>query len=120
MLEKEIRAIHANTDGIVVKLDPDEEDVQKAVAAAKDADVIVLGMCSGIIFKKQVNLYNALKALGKTMIVVAMESPCDIELVPDCDNYIATYGAARDWMKVAAMRMFGLTDVNAKPAITLK
>lgn len=119
MLEKEIRAIHANTAGIVVKLDPDEEDVEKAVAAAKDADIIVLGMCSGIIFKKQVNLYNALKALGKTLIVVAMESPCDIELVPDCDNYIATYGVARDWMKVAAGRMFGLTDVNAKPAVTI-
>ena len=119
MLEKEIRAIHANTDGIVVKLDPDEEDIQKAVALSEDADIIVLGMCSGIIFRKQVNLYNALKALGKTMIVVAMESPCDIELVPDCDNYIATYGAARDWMKVAAMRIFGLTDINAKPAITI-
>lgn len=119
MLEKEIKSIHTNTSGIVVKLDPDEEDVQKAVEASKDADIIVLGMCSGIIFKKQVNLYNALKALGKTMIVVAMESPCDIELVPDCDNYVATYGAARDWMKVAAMRMFGLTDINAKPAITI-
>lgn len=119
MLEKEVKAIHANTSGIVIKLDPDEEDIAKAVAVAEDADVIVLGMCSGIIFRKQQNLYNALNALGKTLVVVAMESPCDIELIPDCKNYIMTYGAARDWMKVAAMRMFGLTDINAKPAITI-
>ena len=118
MLEREIRAIHKNTDGIVVKLNPDNEDIQKAVAVAESADIIVLGMCSGIIFTNQEKLYRELKALGKTLIVVAMESPCDIELVSDCDNYIATYGAARDWMKVAAMRMFGLTDINAKLPIT--
>jgi len=119
MLEKEIRAIHADTTGIVVKLDLDGTDVQKAVETAKEADVIVLGMCSGIIFGNQVKLYRALKELGKTMIVVAMESPCDIELVPDCENYVATYGVARDWMKVASGRIFGLTDINAKPAITI-
>jgi beta-N-acetylhexosaminidase len=119
MLEKEIRAIHENTDGIVIKLDPDNEDIQKAVAVAKNADIIVLGMCSGIIFTNQERLYRELKVLGKPLIIVAMESPCDIELVPDCANYIATYGAARDWMKVAAMRIFGLTDINAKPAITI-
>lgn len=119
MLEKEIRAIHKNTNGIVVKLDPGKEDIEKAIEVAKDADVIVLGICSAIIFTKQVELYNALKRLGKILVVVAMESPCDIELVSDCDNYVATYGAARDWMKVAAERIFGLTDVNAKPSITI-
>lgn len=119
MLQKEVKAIHENTNGVVIKLDPDEKDIKTAVDTAKDADIIVLGMCSAIIFKNQVPLYEALKALGKPMVVVAMESPCDIELIPDCTDYIATYGAARDWMKVAAQRMFGLTDINAKPAITI-
>ena len=117
MLAKEVRALHENTCDIVLPLDPKEEDVKKAVELAKDADIIVLGMCSGIIFRGQKPLYDALNALGKKMVVVAMESPCDLELVPDCRNYIATYGAARDWMRTAARRMFGLTDINAKPAI---
>ena len=117
--EKEIKAIHENTNGLMVKLDPDEEDIKKAVELAKDSDVIILGMCSAIIFKNQVPLYEALEKLGKTMIVVAMESPYDIELIPNCKNYIATYGAARDWMKVTAMRIFGQTDVNAKSPITI-
>lgn len=120
MLEKEIRAIHNNTDGLVVKLDPDAKDIQAAAALAQNSDVIVLGMCSAIIFTEQVRLYETLRALGKPVIVVAMESPYDIELIPDCENYIATYGAARDWMKVAAMRMFGQTNTNAKPAITIE
>jgi len=51
------------------------------------------------------------------MVVVAMVSPCDIELVPDSTDYITTYGAARDWMRVAARRLFGITDVNAKMPI---
>jgi len=32
---------------------------------------------------------------------------------------VAAYGVARDWMKVASGRIFGLTDINAKPAITI-
>ena len=119
MLEKEIKAIHPQTSGIVVKLDPDEDDIKMAVDTAKDADIIVLGMCSGIIFDNQTALYKALKSLSKPMIVVAMESPCDIELIPDCTDYIATYGAARDWMKAAAMYMFGLTDTNPEPPIEI-
>ena len=119
MLEKEIRAIHANTDGIVVNLDPDDKDISNAIKKAEQADVIVLGICSAIIFKKQAVLYEALKQLNKPIIVVAMESPCDIELVPDCTDYIATYGAARDWMRVAAERIFGLNQVNAIPSIKL-
>jgi len=116
---KEISAIHKDTKGLMVKLDPDDEDIEKSVEFAKDCDIIILGMCSAIIFKNQVKLYDELKKLGKTIIVVAMESPYDIELIPDCKNYIATYGAARDWMKVAALRIFGKTNINAKSPITI-
>ena len=119
MLMKEIKTIHENTNGVVVKLNPEKEDIDIAVETAKDADVIVFGMCSGIIFRNQVALYEALRDLGKDMIVVAMESPCDIELVPDCSDYIATYGVARDWMRVAARRIFGLTDINGRVPITI-
>lgn len=119
MLEKEIRAIHENTSGLIVKLNPDAEDIENAVEFAKDSDIIVLGICSAIIFKNQVQLYEKLEKLGKTLIVVAMESPCDIELISQCKNYIATYGVARDWMKIASMKIFGQTDVNAKLPITI-
>lgn len=120
MLQKEISSIHKNTNGIIVKLDPDETDIKTAAELAKDSDIIILGMCSAIIFKNQVNLYKELLKLNKTLIVVAMESPYDIELIPDCKNYVATYGVARDWMKVAAMRIFGQTDVNGKSPITIQ
>ncbi len=119
MLQKEIGAIHQNTSGLVLKLDPDDSDIAAAVELAKSSDIIILGMCSAIIFKNQVKLYRELAKLNKTLIVAAMESPYDIELIPDCKNYIATYGVARDWMKVAAMRIFGQTDVNGKSPITI-
>lgn len=120
MLAKEIAAIHNNTDGLIVNLDPTDDDIKNAVNFCKNSDVIVLGMCSGIIFKKQQDLYNAIKRLGKTVIVVAMESPCDIELVTDVKNYIATYGVARDWMKVAAKGIFGEIKLDAKPSIKIE
>ena len=119
MLEKEVRAIHGNTTGMIVKLDPDQADICAAVKGAQEADVVILGMCSAVIWENQVKLYQALEELGKQMIVVAMESPCDIELIPDCENYIAVYGVARDWMKAAAKRIFGMLDVNAKPSVEI-
>ena len=120
MLYKEILAFNKNTNGIITKLDPDEDDIKNAVELCSDSDVIVFGSCSAIIFKNQVKLYNALKALNKTLIVVAMESPCDIELFDGVTDYVATYGVARDWMKVASKGIFGELQLNAKPSITLK
>ena len=119
MLEKEICAIHKDTEGIVIRLNPEKEDIEKAVALAEKSDVVILGMCSAIIFKNQLELYKELQKTGKTIIVVAMESPYDIELIPDVKGYIATYGAARDWMRVAAERIFGMNEINAKPAIEI-
>lgn len=120
MLQKEIAAICENTNGLVTKLDPDDGDIAAAVELSKDSDIIILGMCSAIIYKNQAKLYKALSGLNKTLIVVAMESPCDIELISDCTDYVATYGAARDWMRVAAMRIFGQTDVNGTCPVTIK
>ena len=120
MLYKEILAFNKNTNGIITKLDSDEDDIKNAVELCSDSDVIVFGSCSAIIFKNQVKLYNALKALNKTLIVVAMESPCDIELFDGVTDYVATYGVARDWMKVASKGIFGELQLNAKPSITLK
>lgn len=119
MLEKEICAIHKDTEGIVIRLNPEKEDIEKAVALAEKSDVVILGMCSAIIFKNQLELYKELQKTGKTIIVVAMESPYDIELIPDVKGYVATYGAARDWMRVAAERIFGMNEINATPAIEI-
>ena len=119
MLEKEICAIHKDTESIVIRLNPEKEDIEKAAALAEKSDVVILGMCSAIIFKNQLELYKELQKTGKTIIVVAMESPYDIELIPDVKGYVATYGAARDWMRVAAERIFGLNEINAKPAIEI-
>jgi UDP-N-acetyl-D-mannosaminuronic acid transferase (WecB/TagA/CpsF family) len=120
MLYKEVKAIHNDTKGLVISLNPSDDEISKATLFAKDSDVIILGVCSGIIFKKQSDLYNALNSLNKTLIVVAMESPCDIEYMQDVKNYVATYGVARDWMKVAAKGIFGEIEINAKPAVDIK
>ena len=120
MLLKEVKAIHNDTSGLIVKLNPTDADIKKAVEFCADADTIILGTCSGIIFKNQQILYNELEKLGKKLIVVAMESPCDIELFPSCKNYVATYGVARDWMKVASKGIFGEMTLDAKPSINLK
>ena len=120
MLYKEVKAIHNDTSGLMLSLNPTEAEISSAKEFCLDADVIILGVCSGIIFTNQKLLYNELNSLGKTLIVVAMESPCDIEYMQNVKNYVATYGVARDWMKVAAKGIFGELKLDAKPSIDVK
>ena len=54
------------------------------------------------------------------MIVVAMDSPYDYEVLENpCRNYIATYGAVAASMYAAVAVMKGLLDGNAVPPVDI-
>ncbi len=120
MLIKEVQGVCPDAKGLMTKLNPTDEDIEKALELGKNSDIIIFGSCSAIIHTNQAVLYNKLKELGKTLIVVAMESPCDIELFCGVKNYIATYGPARDWMNVAVKAIYGKTNADAKCPVCLE
>lgn len=81
---------------LVTAKDPDEEDIARAVAQAKNAEKIVLTTCNAHLFRGQLALARALAETGKPMMIVALRNPYDIPLLPDCACKIATYDYSLD------------------------
>ena len=87
----------------------------------KNSDVVVIGICNAIIYDKQVGLVNEITkaANGKTVVIVAMDSPYDAELFKDAKNFVCTYGVSADSMYAAVDYMSGKLTKSAKPPVTI-
>ena len=78
-----------------VSENPAPAEEQKALAAARKAERVVLGTYHWLssLPQEQLRLYRALKSLGKPLYVVALGNPDDLTyLVPAPEGYLATYG----------------------------
>lgn len=64
------------------QLNPDDEKIAQAVAAAKGASCIVLGCYNACFQPGQAKLMRALAALDAPLVVVALRSPYDLALAP--------------------------------------
>ncbi len=120
MLYKAVRKVWGG-DCIVTKLKPTEAEQEKVREAVGKYDTIVLGTCNAILYEEQAKLANFLLAqTGKTVIVVAMDSPYDIEVMPTVGNYICTYGAVAASMQAAVEVMTGALKGDAVPSVTIR
>lgn len=120
MLPKAVASKFKNTEKLMIHLNPTEEDKKICLEKAKNADLIIFGMCNGIIYEKQEPVVKALHNTGKQLIVVGMDSPYDVELVPYVDGFIATYGVANDSMTAALDVICGNKKGDAKCPVTIK
>jgi beta-N-acetylhexosaminidase len=120
MLIQAVRNIHENTTGYMAKLNPTEKDISEVVKLAEDSDAIVIGTCNVVLYPNQVSLLKALQNSGKSIIVVAMESPYDIEELSGIENYLCTYGVSNDSMEAAAEVIFGTLKPTGKLPVKVK
>ena len=81
---------------------------------------MVFVSCYDILYENQGVLAKKLFETGKTLVVVAMNSPFDIEKIRFVKNYICTYGVSAQWIKTAAKSIFGKRTANAEPFGELK
>ena len=101
-------------------LRPTELEHKRIVAAAANYDTIIFGAVNAILYKEQAELINAiLKLENKRVIVVAMDSPYDYEVLDECDNYICTYGAVAASMYAAVSVISGDLEGNAVPPVDI-
>lgn len=119
MLINAVSATYENTEGLMTKLNPTEDDIKAAAELAKGADVVILGLCNAIIYSNQEDLAKAVYEANNNVIVVAMDSPYDVELVPYIDNFVATYGVAAASMYAAVDVIAGKKEGNAKCPVTI-
>ncbi len=108
-------------DCIMTKLKPTERELEQVREAAKGYDTVVLGACNAILYGEQAKLANELLAVkGPAVIVVAMDSPYDFEVMPGVENYICTYGAVAASMEAAVDVMTGKLKGDAVPPVPIK
>ncbi len=96
MLYKAVASEFPNCDGMVVKLQPTQDEIFKVNAMLPQFDTVIVGTCNAFLYESQAKLVQDIVAAKKEKaIVVAMDSPYDCEIVPEVQNYICTYGVAR-------------------------
>ena len=74
-----------------IPVNPGADEIKAVIQDVADCDVILYGSYNAIQFPGQVELFNALKAAGKQIVLVSLRVPYDILLMPGTDAYIAAY-----------------------------
>jgi beta-N-acetylhexosaminidase len=99
--------------GLVVSERPDAAEIARALALAAEVERILLGTYHWLtpLPREQLALYDALRALGKPLYVVALGNPTDLvyfDTPPD--GYLATYGY-REVQLLAALEVLSGANV---------
>jgi beta-N-acetylhexosaminidase len=96
-------------------LSPGQAQIDEAVAAAKNQDLVVAVTNRAWDIKDepthngpgQMNLVKALVATGRPVVVVAVRDPYDIAWFPETTTYVATYSYTAEALNSAARTLFG-------------
>lgn len=74
-----------------IPVNPNADDVVQVVEKAAGAEVVLFASYNAGQFTGQVDVFNALKAAGKKVVLVSLRVPYDILLMQEADAYIAAY-----------------------------
>lgn len=94
-------------DSLVTGIDPDEEEIRAAVAAAPGHSCLVLGAYNGHVKQGQLRLMAALAALGIPMVCVALRNPYDLAKLPRGVCGLAVYEYSEESLAVTAEVLAG-------------
>ncbi|MBE7053062.1 MAG: hypothetical protein E7391_02165 [Ruminococcaceae bacterium] len=119
MLCKAVSNTYKDSDYIMTKLNPSEDEIKEVASKVKGYDTVVIGICNAIIYEKQIDLVNAIYNENKNIVLVAMDSPYDVELFPYAKDFICTYGVSADSMYAAVDVISGKAKGDAKPPVTI-
>ncbi|MFD8253659.1 glycoside hydrolase family 3 protein [Streptomyces werraensis] len=86
---------------------PSAATVAKAVAAAQDADAVVVGTYNVTASSSQKTLVEQLLATGKPVVAVAVRNPYDVAHLPGVRAYLASYSWTDVELRAAARAIAG-------------
>lgn len=97
-------------------LTPSPAQIDQAVAAARENDLVVAVTNRAWSSPEQVNLVKALVAAGKPVIVIAARDPYDIAYFTEATTYLATYSYTAEALRSVTKVLFGeLSPVGRLP-----
>ena len=82
-------------------LSPSQADIDRAVALARAADVVVLGAADLFSYPQQAALAKALQA-AKPTVLVSLRSPYDIQSAPGVSGYVCAYTGREPTLRALA------------------
>ncbi|NDU76626.1 glycoside hydrolase family 3 protein [Actinomadura sp. DSM 109109] len=103
-------------------LSPGPAQIDEAVAAARDQDLVVAVTNRAWDVKPepghngpgQADLVKALVATGRPVVAVAVRDPYDIAWFPEATTYLATYSYTAEALRSAARVLFGELDPRGR------
>ncbi|GAA2276201.1 glycoside hydrolase family 3 protein [Streptomyces atrovirens] len=89
---------------------PSAATIAEAVAAAQDADAVVVGTYNVTASSSQKTLVEQLLATGRPVVAVAVRNPYDVAHLPGVAAYLATYSWTDVELRAAARVIAGRVD----------
>jgi beta-N-acetylhexosaminidase len=89
---------------------PSAATIARAVAAARDADAVVVGTYNVTATSSQKTLVGELLATGRPVIAVAIRNPYDVAQLPSVKAYLATYSWTDVELRAAARVIAGRVE----------
>jgi len=114
-----IRRHHSRVTAQVVAQDPDPAEIAAARAAAASSDVIVIGTISASLQPGQVALVEALLALGRPTVTVALRTPWDLDVYPAATTHACTYSVLEPSLTALADALFGIAPFPGRLPVGL-
>ncbi|MEU9354145.1 glycoside hydrolase family 3 protein [Streptomyces griseoloalbus] len=93
---------------------PSSATVAKAVAAARDADAVVVGTYNVTASSSQKTLVEQLLATGTPVVAVAIRNPYDVAHLPGVAAYVASYSWTDVELRAAARVIAGEADPRGR------
>ena len=90
-----------NVTAQTITLSPSQSEVDRAVASARTADVVVLGSADLFSYPQQAVLARALQAVTPT-VLVSLRSPYDILSAPGVSGYVCAYTGREPTLRALA------------------
>jgi beta-N-acetylhexosaminidase len=93
---------------------PSTSTVARAVAAARDADAVVVGTYNVTASSTQKTLVRELLATGKPVVAVAVRNPYDVAHLPDVPAFLAAYSWTDVELRAAARVIAGRAEPRGR------
>ncbi|WP_438303784.1 glycoside hydrolase family 3 protein [Streptomyces sp. HUAS TT11] len=93
---------------------PSPATIEKAVAAAENADAVVVGTYNVTAASSQRTLVNQLIGTGKPVVAIALRNPYDVAQLPDVEAFLASYSWTDVELRAAARVIAGRVRPRGK------
>jgi beta-N-acetylhexosaminidase len=118
-LGEAVKKLHQNVTELSIDAKLTDEDLEKIVQKAKQAEYIIVGTLNAHLIPEQQELVKRFHQLDKPMVVIAMRSPYDLLAFPEVNAYLTTYEYTLPALQTAVEIVFGRRKAYGKLPITL-